>query len=227
MSLVGTGALDAPLGKPRGIVAFDFDGTLLRGPTVCELLAEPLGRSKEMQRFESLSSEREIADSRAEMAEWFDGKSLADLCAPLSRATWAPGVADAIPLLRSRGIEVVIASITWGFAVAWMAREHGVERILATQLEKDGTIRHIWPRDKGRWFQTLCADLYVPQSRTAAVGDSINDQFLLSAASLRFFVGRGAPPPIPGIWHRPAGDILGIAREILEAWTCPMRSPTH
>ena len=33
----------------RGIVAFDLDGTLLRGPTVSELIADGLGRLEQMQ----------------------------------------------------------------------------------------------------------------------------------------------------------------------------------
>lgn len=35
--------------KTRGLVVFDLDGTLLRGPTVCELLAAPLGHLAEMR----------------------------------------------------------------------------------------------------------------------------------------------------------------------------------
>jgi phosphoserine phosphatase len=204
--------------RPRGIVAFDFDGTLLRGRTVCELLAEPLGHSTEMRRFEGLSSEQEIADSRAEMAKWYRGRSVEELCAPLSDATWAPGAGDAIRLLRTGGFEVAITSITWGFAVEWMVRPLGVTRILASQLEPGGTVLHVWPRDKGTWVRSLASELEVAQSRIAAVGDSANDSYLLAAAALRFFVGSGSPPPIAGIRHRPAGDIASIAQEIVEGW---------
>ena len=44
----------------RGIVVFDLDGTLLRGETVCEMLARPLGRIDQMQEFEQLKCEAEI-----------------------------------------------------------------------------------------------------------------------------------------------------------------------
>jgi len=34
--------------RPLGLVVFDLDGTLTRGPTVCELLAQTLDRSARM-----------------------------------------------------------------------------------------------------------------------------------------------------------------------------------
>jgi HAD superfamily phosphoserine phosphatase-like hydrolase len=201
-----------------GVVAFDLDGTLLRGPTVCELLAEPLGRLAEMRRFEALSSEAEIAAARREMARWYEGRSAAQLCAALEAATWAPGAHEGVALLQSQGIEVVIASITWSFAVEWVAERLGVGRALGTKLEPDGRIADVWPRDKARWLERQLAELRVPSARAAAVGDSGSDGDLLAAASLRFFVGSGEPPPLAGLVHRPAGDIAQIAREVLDRW---------
>ena len=40
-----------------GLVVFDLDGTLLRGPTVCEVLAARLGRLQAMKAFELLTSQ--------------------------------------------------------------------------------------------------------------------------------------------------------------------------
>jgi phosphoserine phosphatase len=63
----------------RGIVAFDLDGTILRGDTVCEMLAKPIGRLEEMQRFEAFTDETDIIGARERMAEWYGGYSLHDL----------------------------------------------------------------------------------------------------------------------------------------------------
>ncbi len=204
--------------RPRGVAAFDLDGTLLRGPTVCELLARPLGRTSEMRRFEASSSEADVSAARVEMARWYRGLSPSQLCAPLEAATWAPGAREGVRLLRESGVEVVIASITWRFAVAWLAGHLGVARFLGTDLEPDGRVGHVWPRDKGAWLHQVSADLGVPTARVAAVGDSNSDRELLSAASLRFFVGPGTPPSLAGLQHHSAGDIESIAREILSAW---------
>jgi phosphoserine phosphatase len=203
---------------PRGVVAFDLDGTLLRGPTVCELLAAPLGRRAEMQRFESLTSEAEIAAARREMARWYAGRSERELCAALDAAAWAPGAREGVALLQAEGVAVAIASITWRFAVEWVGARLGVTRCLGTRLEPDGRVAHVWPRDKARWLVETAAELGVPAARTAAVGDSHGDADLLAAARLRFFVGPGAPPPVAGVVHQPAGDVAAIAREVLAAW---------
>jgi phosphoserine phosphatase len=203
---------------PRGVVAFDLDGTLLRGPTVCELLAEPLGRLGEMRRFEQAASEEAITEARREMARWYAGRTPQELCAALDAATWAPGAREGVALLRRHGVEVVIASITWRFAVEWVAVRLGVTHCLGTGLEPGGGVAHVWPRDKAPWLAELAGSLGVPRARTAAVGDSTSDAELLAGAELRFFVGCAAPPPLPGLAHRPAGDIASIAREVLAAW---------
>jgi len=202
----------------RSLVAFDLDGTLLRGPTTCELLAQPLGRLPEMRRFEALSSEHEIAAARLEMARWYHDHPVEQLCAALESATWAPGAREGIRLLQQGGVEVVIASITWQFAVEWLARPLRVSRVLGTQLDSAGRVTHVWPRDKARWLRKVSSELGVPETRIAAVGDSSSDTDLLSAASLRFFVGLGSAPPLAAVSHRPDGNIEAIAREVLAAW---------
>src|SRR5690242_6391875 len=107
--------------KSRGLVVFDLDGTLLRGPTVCELLAAPLGRSDEMRAFEWLHTEQEIAQARVEMARWYSGIPRGRLLRSLETAQWASGAVEGVALLRDAGIEVAIASITWSFGVEYFA----------------------------------------------------------------------------------------------------------
>ena len=56
------------LNAVRGIVAFDLDGTLLRGLTVSELIAKGLGRLEQMRKFEGLKQEAELIAAREEIA---------------------------------------------------------------------------------------------------------------------------------------------------------------
>jgi phosphoserine phosphatase len=174
-----------------------------------------------MHRFEALSSEAEIAAARREMARWYAGRTPAQLCVALEAARWAPGAREGVGLLQAHGIEVVIASITWSFAVEWVASRLGVARTLGTRLESDGGVGHVWPRDKPRWLAGVRSELELPPARVAAVGDSGSDADLLAAADLRFFVGRGSPPGLPGLVRRPAGDIEQVAREVLARWASP------
>ena len=46
-----------------GLAVFDLDGTLLRGPTVCEVLAQTLGRLDQMRQLEVLISGLEDAQA--------------------------------------------------------------------------------------------------------------------------------------------------------------------
>jgi phosphoserine phosphatase len=172
-----------------------------------------------MRRFETLSTRRDIAKSRVEMAGWYSGVINRELCAPLADATWRSGAREAIGLLQKSGIEVAIASITWRFAIEYLAGPLGVSNVLGTELGPSGAIQHVWPSDKGRWLRSLAKERQVQRHRIAAVGDSIKDRHLLYAASLRFFVGDGFPPTIRGLRVRREGDILGITREILGAWS--------
>lgn len=204
--------------KPRGLVVFDLDGTLLRGPTVCELLAAPLARADEMRAFESLYTEQDIAQARVVMARWYGGISRERLLMSLEAAQWAPGALEGVARLREAGMEVAIASITWSFGVDCFATRLGVSRTLGTGLREDGTIDHIWPRHKAAWVRTLSAELAVPYERTAAVGDSSRDVDMLHEAALRFFVGLHPPAGLECI-HIPDGDILKVAQHLLAQWT--------
>src|SRR5579883_1384117 len=136
---------------PRGLVVFDLDGTLLRGLTACQVLAEPLGKSEAMRRFEALSSEPEIAVARREMASWYRGYEPGQLHEMLKAARWAPGAREAVASLREAGCAIGIASITWRFAVAWFADQLGVEHYLGTGLSPAGEVDHVWGRDKAQW----------------------------------------------------------------------------
>jgi hypothetical protein len=69
--LAGSGPLSD---QPFGLAVFDLDGTLLRGPTVCEVLAQALGRLDHMKQLEALIaglSDIDITAAREEMARWY------------------------------------------------------------------------------------------------------------------------------------------------------------
>lgn len=216
-----TGDAHMPGGDEHGgrirLVAFDLDGTLLRPETCCELLARPLGRLARMREFERLHTTGEIAAARAEMAGWYAGLALADLCAPLADATLAPGTRAGFARLRRHGIPMALVSITWDFAVAWFARALGADYHIGTGLAPDGTIAHFWPEDKARWLRALAAERGIGRDRIAAVGDSSGDAPLLRAVGLPFFVGPVLPPGCTHVAHHPDGDIDEIARAIVAA----------
>jgi HAD superfamily phosphoserine phosphatase-like hydrolase len=192
------------------LVVFDLDGTLLRGDTVCELLARPLGRLDRMRQLERFSSEADLAAARAEMATWYRAVAISQLTAGLHAVPFAPGAEEAVALLRRSGITVAIASITWEFAVACFAQRLSVTDFVGTRLAQTGAVEHVWPRDKATWAQALCRRLSIPPHRLVAVGDSSGDVELLRIAAHRVFVGENLPPELPDVYHAPRADVLAV-----------------
>jgi HAD superfamily phosphoserine phosphatase-like hydrolase len=204
--------------KISRIAAFDLDGTLLRGPTVCEVLAKPLGRLEEMRRFEACTTEPELTEARLEMAQWYCNHTVPQLQQHLCNAQWAPGAYEAIERLRRGGVEVAIVSVTWSFAVQWFAQQLNVFHYFGTELLPNGEIVHSWGREKARFLRELVVKHGVASNRVAAIGDSSGDIEMLREASLRFFLGANPPSDIEGIIHLPSGDIGTVAAHILTEW---------
>lgn len=210
--------LGARLAAPRGLVVFDLDGTLIRGDTVCELLARGLGRVERMQHFESLTTDAEVALARAEMLAWYAASSRAELVALLEGARWAPGAREAVALLRAEGYVCAISSVTWRFAVARFAGWLGIEHYQGTDQTPDGGIEHVWPQDKLSWVSALAARLGFERERVITVGDSWRDIHMFRAGARAFFVGpasaaAGLPPFVSVV---PDADLLQVARLLLE-----------
>lgn len=200
---------------PIRLVAFDLDGTLLRGETVCEVLARPLGRLDRMREFESLREAVEIEAARGEMACWYAAVPPDQLLAPLESLRLAPGVREGFRLLKRHGVGIAIVSITWEFAAAWFARRLGADYAIGTRLGDGSRIAHFWPRDKARWVSELARQLGLESEGVAAVGDSWGDLDMLRAVGQPFFVGRATPAGVDGLRHLPDGDIRTIARRIV------------
>lgn len=200
------------------IAAFDLDGTLIRGKTCCEAIAEGIGRIRRMREFEQLRSSQieEVTSAREEMAQWYSGRKLNDLCSHLSTIALAPGVNEGFELLRNHGFRIAIVSLTWKFAAEWFADLLGADYCIGQGLSSGGTITHFWPQDKARWLTALAANLKIEMKDVAAVGDSRGDIPMLLAAGHRYWVGQELPPELGReVNHEPAGDILQVTRSIV------------
>lgn len=57
------------------LVAFDLDGTLIRGESTCEVLARHLGLSDEMRAFEKLRDLEDIKKAREQLVEYYQAET--------------------------------------------------------------------------------------------------------------------------------------------------------
>jgi phosphoserine phosphatase len=198
------------------LVAFDLDGTLLRGRTVCEGIAARLGRLARMQELERLRERRDIEAARAEMLSWYAPHSHAELCAELPGVTIAPGADAAFSFLRAHGVKTAIVSITWSFAVAHFARRFGADAFVGTEIDGDRIV-HFWPEDKPTWLARHCAGLGLSLADAGAVGDSHGDVPLLASVKRAVCVGRELPAGCGAMTHAPLSDMRAVAELLMQA----------
>lgn len=200
------------------LVAFDLDGTLARGDTVCEVLAQKLGHVARMRALEAMAAQRQDRESirllRDETAKYYRDVTLTELRSHLGSLTLAPGAREAFALFRRFHIATAIVTITWAFAAEWMGQELGADYHVGTRLLADGSVDHFWPEDKATWLEALMRRMDIHREEAVAIGDSWLDVPMLGAVGRAIYVGPTVPPGVR-VAHVPGGDIHQIAREIV------------
>ena len=200
---------------PIRLVAFDLDGTLIRGRNSLAVISEALGRPEWEERMEILHMRGAAPEEmRQRVAPWMDF-SAGELCRHLVHSRLAPGADEAFQLLHERQVTTAIVSISWDFMVEWFAKRFGTTHWAAAGFNPDGTVTPFWPEGKGPWLERLMATLHVTRQEVAAVGDSPRDAALFQAAGHSFYVGTDRLEGLDGIQHYPDGNIAAVARAIL------------
>ncbi len=201
--------------SPIKFVAFDLDGTLLRGNTVCEVIARELGKLNRMREFERFTTREKVTVGRREMAEWYDAAGTPTLLSFLPNAIIAPGAVEAFEYLRQAGRETAIVSITWGFAVEWFAERFGADYWVGTGYSPHGEVTHFWPEDKPKFVKKITDESGIGMKEVAAIGDSSGDVPMLRAVGRSAFVGADLPDGFTPDIHVPGGDILRVIQELV------------
>jgi HAD superfamily phosphoserine phosphatase-like hydrolase len=205
--------------KERSLVVFDFDGTLSRGLTVCEVLAETLGRSPRMKEIELLKTKGELAAAREEMAHWWGSMSEEDIANSLFGVKLAPGLKEAFSLFREHGVVIAIASITCRFAIEHFATEWEIEHYIGTGTSETGEIEHVWAEHKAQFIHKLSTQLDIPLNRIAGVGDSVGDFDMLNTVGEAIFVGGSRDESEKGWLHMPNANIVDMAQHLISKWS--------
>ena len=200
------------------LVAFDLDGTLIRGDTVLEVLAANLGkldRMRELERTTSWADLEAIERARKEVFGWYQNVPMETLLSYLPAVKEAPRAAEGIAMLREAGIKTAIVSLTREFAVKWFCTRLGIDYGVGTKLTEEREIVHFWPDDKPIWLADLSRSLGFTLKQVAAVGDSGGDLAMLKAVGFPYFVGEQLPAEIPHAVHMPDADIVLLAEHII------------
>lgn len=213
----GIRAAEAVHAMRPGLAAFDIDRTLIRGQTVCKLIADQIGKSERMAELERAPKTKpeDLIPAHKEMAGWYLDAGIDRVTLDLGSIGWAPGAQRGIDLLRESGWQLAIASVTWKSAVEQIAERLRIDHVLATELDwRSGQITHVFPQHKAEFLRALCEKLNVSQESTVAVGDSAGDIPMLKVAGRGVFVG-DSDPLIDHVVHLPGAAIDTVAETIL------------
>ena len=208
--------LAAP-GAPAGIrlVAFDLDGTLTRGQTCMEAIADAFGFADQMAAWEQARTEQELTAARLGMWEYLRHGSSQDINAAIAGIPLAPGAADGIAALRAAGVRTVIVSLTLAQCAAYFARRLGADAHIGTEPDGSGGFRHVFAATKPILLFQHARALGISPDQVAAAGDSPGDIPMLRAARTSIYVGATVPDGFTPTWHLPQAPIDEIARVIL------------
>jgi phosphoserine phosphatase len=165
------------------VVAFDLDGTLLRGSTVSICLATRAARGEELRALEARFVRGEISNAviADASASWLAGCGVEELESALWSETWIDGIAETVDAVHAAGAEAIVATITWRHAAEAVARRFGFDAACGTGMDAQagrltGTISGYFDEvDKADFVEEHCRARGVPMAEVAAVGDSRSD----------------------------------------------------
>ncbi len=149
------------------------------------------------------------------MLEWYAPLDRVALIGYLSELSLAPGVKEGFAHLKAAGVKIALVSITWEFAVNWLASELGADYAIGTGWREDGNIDHFWPEDKASYLNSLIAELNIDRNAVAAAGDSHGDIPMLNLASRSYFVGEHLPSQLSHAKHWHEASIEAIVSDML------------
>lgn len=171
------------------LACFDLDGTLVRGTSVSQHLADQLGQGEQMAELERLYAAGEISNAvvAEAQARSYRGIRLAEIVAKLSTIPCIRGIDPVLLSLRERGIESILGTVAWSFAAEEFRRRHGFAAVSGTEAELRDDVptgvvkRHFDEWDKVAFVRSHCEANGVELSECIAVGDSRSDVPLFQA----------------------------------------------
>jgi phosphoserine phosphatase len=174
---------------PWRLACFDLDGTLVRGTSVSQHLADRMELGEEMAELERRYAAGEISNSlvAVEQARGWSHLRVAELTAMLSDIPCIDAIDATLAELRSRGIDSILATVTWSFAAEEFGRRHGFLEVSGTEIElahgrpTGAVARHFDERDKLAFVSSYCDRHGIDLAECIAVGDSRSDVPLFGA----------------------------------------------
>lgn len=172
------------------VVAFDMDGTLIRGTTACLHLAGWIGHTEVIGDLERRYIAGEIDNAAVADGDaiHYAGLTIEDIAVRMGSVPCIDGIEQGIRLLDERGVVPVIATVSWDFAARCLADRYGFAAVSGVQMEQRGgrltgrVAAHFERADKVAFVREVCARHGVTMDSVVAIGDGHSDLPLFEAA---------------------------------------------
>ncbi|MFI5937772.1 HAD family hydrolase [Actinoplanes sp. NPDC051494] len=172
------------------VIAFDLDGTLLRGTSASLVIARSMGTLAAVEELERAYTAYEIdnVEFATREARLFAGLTADDIRHHLRDAPWIGGVAETLDTLAEQGAQLLLATLAWTFAGEQLPHAYRFAALSGARMEYvDGRLTgrvgaHISEDGKLDFVEQWCAEHGYKLGDVAAVGDSRSDVPLFRAA---------------------------------------------
>ena len=160
------------------LVTLDLDGTLIPHDTVFAAVLRDQGRGADVAasdaRYESGAISLE--ECFREQWAWVQPLTLADIHRGLRKATWLPGIAEAVARLKAAGVRVALLTDQPSTFTDFLGRWGLTDAICSPVTVKEGKQVAIDARfDKLANLRRRLAEWGIPESRVCHVGNGVND----------------------------------------------------
>ena len=179
-----------PASRRWRLVCFDLDGTLVRGTSTCQHIADSFGYGDVLRELESnyaqgTVSNRIVAESDA---RHYVGRRIEEIAEVMGTIPLIRGIDETVSVLRCQGMHVILGTVTWRFAAKVIAERFKLDAWSGCVMGEsapgilDGAVAaHFDEHDKRAFVETYCAGRGIAMSEVVAVGDSRSDIPLFSA----------------------------------------------
>ena len=176
----------------KGLCVMDVDGTIIL-EEVIDLLGREAGREEEISQITSraMRGELDFDSSLRKRVSLLEGLPVSVFEKVFNSIHLSPNAQKFISILQKNGILVGLVSGGFTPIVERLAKFLSISYFSANQLEvKDGLLtgklvgQIINPEVKKETLEKWREELKLPQERTVAIGDGVNDLLMLKSAGL-------------------------------------------
>ncbi len=178
--------------KPKRVVVFDCDNTLIQGEVIDEMAEiAGVGAMVKAVTAKAMNGEMEFNDAILERIRLLKGMTEKQLESIFNSLALTPGAEDLIATLHFMGYKVAVISGGFSFFTNYLKERLNLDYVFANELEIiDGVVtgkikgRIVDAESKAEILKQIAENENISPDQIVAVGDGANDRFMLENAGL-------------------------------------------